>query len=110
MEIIISIYNFFNHPIENGELYAIRKEIATIFQQSGFGEILEQNDKFSNEFLIPTNDEYLEDEFQLFESFVCDFPPLHGDIENFIMQGIPHLQDIIRRQFRLMIHVRIIFN
>ena len=91
IELTISIFRIDHTNIPNGEIYEIRREIATMFHHTNFGSILEtKNDKFFNESIEPRTDDYLTPENVLLQIYTLNYPVINGDFSLLVGQSIPN--------------------
>lgn len=109
LEINFMFFRVDHSPLDNDFIFKKRREIAQMFENCGFGEIVENGEnKFANTFAIPITDEYFEPENDLYIAYSLVIPCLHGEMQQLLMNGIPELyRDVnnIDLPFRLVTHV-----
>lgn len=89
-----------HHPIENHVQYAVRHEIAKMFMDAGFGGIGEAgNELFINEFAVPSEDQYIDNELSIFFSF--NVQELQENQRNLDIHHIVQFQSLIREQYQM---------
>ena len=84
------------NELQNNEIYAIRRRIAQMFEDSEYGFVLEEDgDKFSNERIRPVLDDINQPFHELVESFVFrqPFDRTGGNLSVLLLQQIPILFD-----------------
>lgn len=94
-------------PIANGVQYAIRHEVASLFQISGFGQILSVGDNlFENEFAVPVEDQVIDNEISIYYSFGGDEYSEEG--RHIPLTNIARFQNLIEEQYHMemIIHFR----
>ena len=97
VEISFTFFHREHQNLNNDTIYAIRRRVAQMFEDSEFGLVLEtDDDKFVNTFAVPMTDEYYTPENQLFISFHFAFPFHHGNPGTLLLQNIPRLFDWLR--------------
>lgn len=89
-------------PIENHVQYEIRHEIAKMFENSGFGDVIENGQhRFMNVYAIPTEDDIIDAELSLFYAFNT-----HENRNNnriLTSFAIEELHNLIREQYHMQI-------
>ena len=78
--------------LSNNELYMLRREVATIMFECGFGDIIDlPGNTFRNTHATPIRDTYndLRESLDIF--YNLPFPLTHGDIGKLTSYGIPRL-------------------
>lgn len=95
VEVNFHIYNT-RQSINNHTQYTIRRQISQIFENSEFGRSEEVgNSKFLNVFAVPINDNYIEENNEIFIAYVFPLPLTHGNLGVLIIQEIPRFHDWI---------------
>ena len=109
LEIDFSIRYPHREPIENDILYAIRRQIAILFENSEFGLVQERDsDRFENTFATPVNDEYNIPFNDLFVYYRFDYPLLNGNLA-FLLQEIPLFVERMQNEYNLVVFAKIVF-
>lgn len=108
------ILNYDDHrEIEDLVLYAIRREIAMMFENAEFGRAVEENDgvgRFTNTFLRPTIDDYSTQDHDLVILYQTSINPAQGNLAFLLLQGIPTLHDFVHAQYHIEIITRVVYN
>lgn len=109
LEIDFSIRYPHREPIENDIIYAIRRQIAILFENSEFGLVQERdNDRFENTFATPLNDTYNTPYNDLFVYYRFDYPLVNGNLA-FLLQEIPLFVERMQNEYNLVVFARIAF-
>ena len=90
------------HDIDNDTLYQIRKCVAEMFRDSGFGDVIEDvNDTFRNEHITPNVVAFIgEDHREMFIGFLFNLDEiLHGELPDLLIRGIPFFVNMITHRF-----------
>ena len=99
-----------NHTrLSNEQIYNIRKYIASVLENCGFGVVTEHDDKFSNLNAIPVTDNYYDLEAELFISYIWWYPipPERGHYEQLVSTGIPQIKNYLRTQYHIYSVIRL---
>ena len=88
-----------NFPIQNHDLYAIRRQLARTFENSEFGNIIEHDDRFMNTNANPIRDRYYTPENILIVTYSFGYPLLVGNLARLLTEGVPELQRYITENF-----------
>lgn len=100
VEINFHIYNINHRALDNNQQFMIRRQVAQIFENSEFGRCEEiENDKFMNTFAIPIDDNFIEENNELYISYVFPLPLTHGNLGILLIQEIPDLHDWILEHY-----------
>ena len=100
VEISFHIYNTNNRALDNNQRYVMRREVARVFENCEFGRTEEtDNDTFMNVFAIPIVDDFIEEDNELYISYVFQLPLTHGNLGALIMQEIPHFHEWIGEHY-----------
>ena len=98
-----------DRPFSNQQLFEIRREVSRIMENAGFGASLDNGaDKFANTWAMPVDDTYFIPENRLFIAFTWRAPLVHGSISHLVTDGIPHLIDFVRANYRKNVLTRLV--
>lgn len=92
----LSFYRRNFSQIPNDTQYAFRRAVARCLTRYGFGNIREQDQHFWNERIAPVVDDYNEGEATLVQVYIFQPRLLTGDINGFLIGGIPQLINWVR--------------
>lgn len=106
------VYKADNSAIENGELYAIRREIALTFENSEFGRVEEipNTNRFMNTFIRPTVDDYSIGTNDLVQLYQIDLHDHRGNLAFLLLQTIPNLHKTLETQYHTIVTTRVVYN
>lgn len=106
------VYKADNSAIENGEVYAIRREIALTFENSEFGRVEEipNTDRFRNTFITPTVDDYSNASNDLVQLYQIDLNDHRGNLTFLLLQMIPNLHRTLETQYHTIVTTRVVYN
>lgn len=112
LELNFTIFTPNHDTIDNSIIYEIRKELSRLLHQYGFGSSIELNDdRFMNEYAIPSTDAYFEPENDLFIAFTWLYPLAHGDIRSITEELLPDFTNyVMGLNQQLIIHTRLFFR
>lgn len=83
-------------PLSEEIMFSIRRKLAHILEDNGFGEIIHYDDgHFANEHLRPASDDYIVDDQALFISFNLNLPVEYGNLGGFLSEGVQELYNFI---------------
>ena len=78
--------------MENSVRHQMRKMVAEMMRDSGFGAVQEaDDDKFVNEYAIPLQDQYYDMDAELFIVYSFVWPLHDGNYARLVSEGIPNL-------------------
>ena len=108
-------FTFFNPDhaiISNNILYEIRKQVATTFENCGFGAIQEADSKFGNTYAIPVVDNYSDVDSELYIAYLLwlPVPNNHGNYSELVTNGLLQIKHHILTRFHIYTIIRMTFS
>ena len=108
VDIIIRAWRNNDDDIPNHILYELRRHIASTFEASRFGRVLNhENNKFQNEHLVPIIDDYYEDEKLFTTYYSIPIPFQNGDFHELIEVNLPRLFTLVQEPLNIKLDIRI---
>ena len=96
LEINFSFFYEDHHTIENNLRQTLRRNVALLFCDAGFGDIVEVNgDKYVNTLIMPGVDDYSERGGRLFLAYSFTIPRRNGDVDLLLTKLVPKFMNEI---------------